>query len=173
MSTRPSSSKEFFHSVYTDLRRLASHVLQKEQGTHPLQPTALVHECWLRMAEQEGAQYSDEPHFLAVASVTMRRVLIDHARARSADKRGGEWQRIELGEDLEDYELKGDLLALEDALGQLEAIDRRQAKIVEMRFFAGMSEEECAEVLEVSRTTVSREWRMARAYLAKLIGTDL
>lgn len=173
MDGRPTSSKGFFNAVYADMRRLASHVLHRESPGHTLQPTALVHECFLRLADQERAQYNDEAHFMAFASVTMRRILVDHARARTANKRGGEWHRVELEEDLADHEIHDDLLALEDGLTQLEELDPRQAKIVEMRFFGGMSESECCEVLGVSRTTVSREWRMARAFLAKLIGTEL
>lgn len=164
-------ARELFESVYADLRRLADRILSRERADHTLQPTALVHESWLKLADQERARFEDQAHFLAMAATAMRNILVDHARGRGAQKRGGAWGRVTLDARLADVTREVDVLALEDGLEKLEGLDPRQAKVVELRFFGGLSEEEVARVLGISRSTVTREWRMARAFLAKGLET--
>ncbi len=152
--------------VYEDLHRMAMHFMQHERPDHTLQPTALVHEAYLRLAGQCHPNWSTRAHFLAMAARLMRRILIDHARARLSAKRGG--GAIVLGiSDTQQIHLHSDdgLLALDDVLRKLEEMDVRQAQIVEMRFFGGLTMEETAEALGVSSRTVDREWLHARAWL--------
>lgn len=167
--TESGLNAELLELAYKELRGLAALLLSEERPGHTLQPTALAHEVWLRLGGQDQARYSNKQHFLSVAAHAMRRILVDHARRRLAERRGGGALRVtatfsELSaEGAPDY----DVLALEDALEALEALDPRAARIVELRFFAGLSEDEVAELLDVSRSTVTREWRMARAWLAE------
>ncbi len=153
--------------IYDELRAVADDLMRVERGDHTLQPTALVHEVFVRLAQGEAALGRGRREFLAVAAKAMRHMLVDHARGRRTDKRGGAWQRITLGgvssSDAEDLEV----LDLHEALEELEQLDRRQAEIVEMCFFAGMSGQEIAEQLGVHRNTVVRELRMARAWLRR------
>lgn len=153
--------------VYDDLRKLAGAYMKNERGDHTLQATALVHEAFIRLVDWENVTWENRAQFFAVAAEVMRKVLIDHARQRNARKRTG-GQRIELSEAVSfSGEKEFDLLALEDALQSLEKIDSRQAKIVEMRFFGGLSIEETAYVLKVSETTVKREWTFAKAWFQR------
>lgn len=152
--------------VYDTLRRLAANCMRQERADHTLQPTALVHETYLRLLGRGPDEWKCRSHFFAVAAQTMRRLLVDHARAHLAGKRGGLRKRVELDDRLlyaEDH--PAELIALDEALERLAAIDERQARVVELRFFGGLSVEEAAKVLEVSDKTVKRDWAMARAWL--------
>lgn len=154
--------------VYRELRRIAGFHLKHEQAGISLQPTALVHEAYIRLVEINRVQWQSRAHFLAVASTLMRRVLVDHARSIRARKRGAGQAVMTFDEALIPSPGRApDILALDDALHQLARLDERQAKIVEMRFFAGMSEEETGEVLGISSRTVKRDWRVAKAWLYK------
>ena len=153
--------------VYGELRRVAGRRLRGERADHSLSPTALIHETFIRLADRPVVDWQDRAHFFAVASNLMRRILVDHARARRAEKRGGGRRRVTLSvaEAMAEGESDLDLMALDEALDRLSALDPRQGRIVELRFFAGLSIEETAEVLQVSSGTVKREWRVARAWL--------
>ena len=153
--------------VYDDLRRLAGAYMKNERGDHTLQATALVHEAFIRLVDWENVSWQNRAQFFAVAAEVMRKILIDHARQKNARKRSG-GQRIELDEAVSFADEKQfDLLALEDALQALEKIDARQAKIVELRFFGGLSIEETAYILKTSETTVKREWTFAKAWFQR------
>ena len=157
-------------AVYAELRALAASYF-RGRGSHTLQPTALVHEAFLRLHQHAG-QVTDRAHFFAIAATAMRQVLIDHARRRRALKRGGaERERVTLS-NLAAFESPVDLVALDDLLTKLAALDGRQARLVELRFFAGMTEEETAEVLGVSLRTVQKEWRKAKAWLLAELGRE-
>jgi RNA polymerase sigma factor (TIGR02999 family) len=152
--------------VYAELRRMALLCLNRERPDHTLQPTALVHETFLRLAKGTQPQWEDRVHFFAVAGRLMRQILVDYARRHHAGKRGGSRERIPLGEDLAFSEDKShQLLSLDEALCRLAEQDERQSRIVEMKFFGGLNVEEMAEILEISPRTVKREWTMARAWL--------
>jgi RNA polymerase sigma-70 factor, ECF subfamily len=153
--------------VYGELRRLAQSYLRRERSDHTLQATALVHEAYLRLVEQNDVQWSSRGHFFAITAQAMRRILVDHARGHQAAKRGGEGEKIPI-EDA--FALSNDrpdkFLALDESLSRLAEVDSRQEKIVELRVFAGMSVEEIAEVLQISPATVKRDWTMAKAWLS-------
>ena len=151
--------------VYDELRRLARRYLGRERPGHSLQATALVNEAYLRLVDYKHMQWQDRSHFFAVSAQLMRRILVEHARRHNL-KRGGDVQHIELEESV----MVGggrprDVLALEDALNELARMDPRKARVVEMRFFGGLSVEECAEVLKVAPITVMRDWNSAKAWL--------
>ena len=153
--------------VYEELRRIAQHHLRQERPDHTLQSTALVHEAYLRLMKQQPAEVENRAHFLAVASQLMRQILVDHARRHRAAKRGG-GLKLELTEAIGLQRAPDvDLIALDNALNELARLDPQQSRIVEMRFFAGLSIEDTAEVIGVSRTTVKREWATARAWLLR------
>ncbi|HET7584393.1 MAG TPA: sigma-70 family RNA polymerase sigma factor [Gemmatimonadaceae bacterium] len=152
--------------LYEELHRLASGYLGRERPDHTLQPTALVHEAYLRLINQRHADWRNRAQFLGLAAGMMRRILVNHARDRAAAKRAGNRERVSLS--LVDAAAAApdvDLIALEDALGRLSALDERKARVVELRFFGGLTMDEIAEVLEISRATVEREWSFARAWL--------
>ncbi len=152
--------------VYDELRRVAGRYLRHERPDHTLQPTALVHEAYLRLIGAERPQWRDRIHFYAVAAQVMRRILVDHARAHQADKRGGGARRVPLEEGIDaGVERAADLVALDDALAALAAIDARKARIVELHHFAGLTVAETAEVLGLSVSTIVLEARLARAWL--------
>lgn len=151
-------------AIYDDMRRLALSHMRSERDDHTLQPTALVHEAYVKLVDQRNTDWKDRLHFFAVASRIIRRILIDHARERGAQKRGGAAGRIAL-DDLAAPIADLDLLALDEALGDLARIDERQARIVELRFFGGCSIEEVAELLSMGKRSVDREWHGARAWL--------
>ena len=157
--------------VYDDLRKLAGAYMKNERGDHTLQATALVHEAFIRLVDWENVSWQNRAHFFAVAAAVMRKILIDHARQKKAQKRSG-GQKIELNEAISfSDEKEFDVLALEDALQSLEKLDARQAKIVELRFFGCLSIEETAHVLGVSETTVKREWTFAKAWFQRELTT--
>lgn len=156
--------------VYDELRRIARRHLARERKDHTLQSTALVHEAYLRLIGGSGSEYHNRQHFFAVAAQVIRRVLVDHARAVNAAKRGGGAQKILLEDQPEASsppENVAEVLALHEALERLAAFDQQQERIVELRYFAGLSIEETADVLGVSAATVKRDWVMARAWLAR------
>lgn len=158
--------------VYAELQRLAARALRSERPAHTLDPTALVHETYLRLAQTPDFAYVSRSQLLGVAARAMRHVLIDHARHRNRGKRGGAALRVTLSPDLEAVTPDFDVLVLHEALNRLEALDEQQVKIVELRFIAGLSVEEVAELLSVSTRTVKRDSMMARAWLLRELGTD-
>ena len=152
--------------VYDDLRRRAAGYLRRERVGHTLQPTALVHEAYLRLMEQDRVVWQNRAHFLAIAASMMRRVLVDHGRRQKASKRGGAETRVTLVDALSAVAPRGlDLLALDEALTELARLDEQQSRIVELRAFGGVSVEETAEVLGISEATVKRHWTFALAWL--------
>ena len=152
--------------VYNELRRLARREISRERVDHTLQPTALVNELYLRLVEQRRASWKDRAHFLAVAAQMMRRILVDHARAQVAAKRGGSSPRLSLDEALDiDTKPAFEVLAVDEALTRLAEMDPEQARVVELRFFSGLTVEETAHVLGRSPRTIKREWRLAKAWL--------
>ncbi|GMU82659.1 MAG: sigma-70 family RNA polymerase sigma factor [Phycisphaerales bacterium] len=154
--------------VYEQLRALASSYFRGQRADHTLQPTALVHEAYMKLVNQTSAQWNDRAHFFAVAARAMRQVLVNHALAANADKRGGGRTRILLADDLAPTpESEFDPIALDDALTRLGKMDERKAKVVELRFFSGLAVDEVAHVLGVSKSTVEADWRLARAWLSK------
>lgn len=160
------AANELFDVVYAELRAMAGRCFRSQQADHTLQATALVHEAYLKMVDQTQAGWNDRAHFLAVAATAMRQILINHARDRRALKRGGDRRPLSL-EDTPAPQIEVDdrLLALHEALEQLTELDARKARVVEARFFGGLTMEEIAQVLEVSLSTVESDWRMARAWL--------
>lgn len=159
-------------AVYDELRALAAGYLRRERSDHTLQPTALVHESYLRLVNQRTVDWSDRLQFLSIAARMMRRILSDHAAARATDKRGGGALKLQLDEALEFCEERAiDITAVDDALRGLEALDARQAQIVELRFFGGLTIEETAELMGLSVATVKREWVTARRWLQREITT--
>jgi RNA polymerase sigma factor (TIGR02999 family) len=152
--------------VYAELRRIARHYLSNERSDHTLQSTALVHEAYLRLAKQQLPEWQNRAHFFAVAAQLMRQILVDHARTHRASKRGGAVYVLGLEEAEEKAQpLDLDIVALDDALKTLAELDLQQSRVVELKFFGGLSIEETAEVLGVSPSTVKREWITARAWL--------
>lgn len=152
--------------VYDELRKLAAQRLRRQRPHHTLQATALVNEAYMKLVEQRDVRWQNRAHFFGVAAVLMRRILKDYARSREADKREGQWQRVPLDDVLRLAGEQGlNLLALDSALTALATLDERQSRIVELRFFGGLSVEEAAEVLDVSPTTIKREWQTAKAFL--------
>ncbi len=158
--------------VYDDLREAAARLLRRERPDHTLQATELVHEAYLRLVDQTRCEWQNRAHFLAVASLAMRQILVDHARRRGSKKRGGGQTKIEFDEALILGTERADemILSLEDALGKLTARYPEAARVVEMRFFGGLTHEECACVLGFSPRTSSRHWEFAQAWLAREIG---
>jgi RNA polymerase sigma factor (TIGR02999 family) len=156
--------------VYDELRRIARQYLRKERADHTLQPTALVHEAYMKLIDISDVSWQDRAHFFAVASNVMRHILVDHARARATDKRGGANARIALEDAVKLSDAPDiDLLALDEAMKQLAEFDATQSKIVELRFFGGLTIEETAHILAISPATVKREWTMAKAWLFRKI----
>lgn len=158
--------------LYDELRRLAGHYLRSERADHTLQATALVHEAYMRLVDQREVQWKNRSHFFGIASQVMRRILLDYARSHQAAKRGGLAGKLSLEEVMVvSKENCGDVLVLDEILKRLEALDPQQAKIVELRVFGGLTVEEAAEVLGISPATVKRDWRMAKAWLTRELGT--
>jgi RNA polymerase sigma factor (TIGR02999 family) len=156
--------------VYDELRRLARHYLSRERPNHTLQTTALVNEAYLRLVGQREAPWQNRAHFFAVSAQVMRHILVDHARGHARQKRGGGGTRLSLDGVAEmSPERAGEVLALDEALRALEEIDARRSRVVELRYFGGLSIEETAEVLRVKPITVSRDWRWAKAWLYRTL----
>ena len=152
--------------VYDELKRLASNYLRRERSNHTLQPTALVHEAYIRMIDQTRVNWQNRAHFFGIAANVMRRILVDHARQRNAEKRGAEFQKFSLDENVDKaVELSSEMVALDDALKELAKVDPNNARLVELRYFGGLTFEETAEVMNVSVITAKRHWRVARAWL--------
>ncbi len=164
-------------AIYEELHGQAARAMRREGDAHTLQPTAVVHEAYLRLVDQRRVAWRNRAHFFGIAAQMMRRVLVDHARARLAGKRGGALQRVSLSgvgsavPEGQDGDVAGvDVLALHEALERLAALDPRQAQLVELRYFGGLGIEETAEALEVSPATVKRDWAVARAWLRRELG---
>lgn len=169
----PRAAEELLPLVYDELRALAAAHFRREQAGHTLQPTALVHEVYLKLVDQTKAQWKDRAHFFAVAAEAIRRVLIDHARKRRALKRQLPGQRVTIQADLDAAGADGvDLVALDDTLKRLAELNERQSRVVELRFFGGLSVEETAAVLGVSENTVKGDWRLARAWLERELSAE-
>ena len=166
-----SSTDLLFPLVYRELHALAAAQMTRERGDHTLQPTALVHEVYVRLSAKGERHWRDRQHFLAVASRAIRRVLVNHAHAHRAQRRGGGAQRVTLHEGLLPFgDGSVDLCALDEALAKLEAVDERQGRMVELRFFGGLSIDGIAELIGVSPRTVDDEWAMARGFLRECLG---
>lgn len=159
--------------VYAELRRLARRYMNRQRPDHTLQTTALVNEAYLRLIDSSRVQWQDRAHFFAVSAQLMRRILVDFARAQGNLKRGGGAQQLSLDQAMEISAERGpDLIALDDALNTLAAMNPRQSQIVELRYFGGLSEEETAEALKVSTRTVRRHWSLARAWLYRELSRE-
>lgn len=162
------AAERLFPLIYDELKKQARLFLLKERADHTLQPTALVHEAFLKLLEQREVEWQNRAHFFGVASTLMRRILVDHARAHDAGKRGGAAVRLSIDDvNIPAEERAADLLALDEALEKLAGFDERKAKIVEMKFFGGLNEEEIAEILNVTSRTVQRDWKTARLWLLR------
>lgn len=163
-------------AIYAELHRQATRAMRRENADHTLQATALINEAYLRLVDQRQVEWRNRAQFFGVAAQVMRRILIDHARARNAGKRGGDRDRISLGDAdgaLAMADSEGvDVLALEDALQRLAGLDARQARLVELRYFGGLTIEETAEALDLSPATVKREWVTARAWLKRELSAE-
>lgn len=167
--------EQLLPAVYKELRRLAESYMRREYPGHTLQPTALVHEAYFKLIDQNSVKWQNRAHFFGVAAQLMRRILIDHARAKQAAKRGGSQAKVSFDEGLhwaETDEQSADLLALDAAMEKLAKIDERQAKVVELRYFGGLSVEETAEALQTSPATVKRDWAVAKAWLYRELSSE-
>ena len=159
--------------VYDELRRQAARYLRREQAGNTLQTTALIHEAYVRLVDQRNVQWQNRAHFFGIAAQMMRRILVDHARAKKRVKRGGSDVRVSLGDAT--VAVKGqdlDVVALDEALERLAQIDEQQSRVVELRFFSGLTVEETAEVMGISKATVKRDWSMAKAWLHRELSGD-
>jgi RNA polymerase sigma-70 factor (ECF subfamily) len=167
-SAHPARTDELFALIYGELRRIAAGLLRRERPEHTLQPTALVHEAYLKLVDQTRIRWQDRAHFLGIAARAMRQILVDHARGRAARKRGGGRQRVTLDEALVAKEGKDlELLSLDEAMTRLAGVDERAARVVELRIFGGLTVTEIAHVLGVSKRTVDGDWSVARMWLAR------
>ena len=164
---KPEALENLLPFVYAELHRQATSFLRKERPGHTLQTTALIHEAYVKLIDRRGVNWQSRSHFFAVAALAMRRILVDYARAKHREKRGGDNVKLSLGEvtQLATKEGDVDLIALDEALTKLAHRDKQQASVVELRYFSGLSLEETAEALRVSRATVARDWEAARAWL--------
>jgi RNA polymerase sigma factor (TIGR02999 family) len=170
---RQEARDELLRLVYDPLRAIAERHLYREREGHTLQPTALVHELYLRLVDQRSVEWNGRMHFFAVAAQVMRRILVDHARRRKSEKRGGGVSPVTIGAALDVASVENfDVIALDDALEGLEKVFPQQAKLVELRFYGGLTIDETAGVLGISAATVSREWTMARAWLRRALSQN-
>jgi len=162
---------EIFPLIYDELKKIAGNYLRNERGNHTLQPTALVHEAYMKLVDHTRMNWQNRAHFVGMSATIMRQILIDHARRHRAGKRGGEQENLQLEETIliVSDEKSVDLIALDEALKDLAKFDEFKSRLVELRYFGGLSVEETAEVLGVSEITVKRHWRMAKAWLAEAI----
>jgi RNA polymerase sigma factor (TIGR02999 family) len=169
----PNAADKLLPLVYEELRKLAAHRMANEVAGHTLQPTALVHEAWMRLVGKENPKFANRAHFFAAAAEAMRRILIDHARRKHRARRGGGRTRVELQDVDAVAESEADeLLALDEALTQLAAADARRAELVRLRYFAGLTLEQAADLLGISRATADRHWAFARAWLYDAMTRD-
>jgi len=167
------AADDVMRAVYQELHRMADRYLRSERVGHTLQPTALVHEAYLRLVDQTQVSWQNRAHFFGVAAQMMRRILVDHARTKQRDKRGGHATRVPLEDAMELTVGKAaDLVALDAALESLSLFDPRKGRVIELRFFGGLSVEETAEVLQVSPQTVMRDWKLAKAWLYSEIKSE-
>ncbi len=170
-------SDTLFLQVYEELHGVASALIRNERKGHTLQPTALVHEAYFRLIGLQGGEenrFSNVNHFMAAAAQIMRRILINHAAHRRRQKRGGNWTRVPLDDLVDSFDTNAvDLLALDEALKELENLDPVQHKLVEMRYFSGMTMEQCSQVLDISVRSLYLEWAHARSWLQKKLGADI
>jgi RNA polymerase sigma-70 factor (ECF subfamily) len=170
---RASRVEQLMPLVYSQLRALAASLLKQEKSGNTLQATALVNEAYLKLVDQTQVDWKGRSHFFAIGATAMRRILVDHARGKQRIKRGGGWQRVELRDQPELLvHNQADILAVDEALQRLEKIDPEQAKIVELRFFGGLTVAEVAEVLHMSKRKVEYEWEMIRAWLRRELGEE-
>ncbi|RKY18605.1 MAG: RNA polymerase subunit sigma-70 [Planctomycetota bacterium] len=168
-----SAAERLMPLVYTELQRIAGHYLRRENKGHTLQPTALVHEAFLKIVDQTRVDWKGRAHFLAVCAQAMRRILVDHARTRNRKKRGGGRARVTLDEHLTfSLDREDDVLAVDEALDKLTELNERHARVVELRFFAGLDVAEVAEVLGVSKRTVEADWTLVKAWLRREFSPD-
>jgi len=167
----PAAVEKLIRVTYKELRRLAAHYMKSERPEHTLQPTALVHEVYLRIFADEALEWNDRKHFFAVAAKQMRHVLLDYARANAAERRGGNYQRLPL-QDIETLPARPgtDLLDLDQALDDLGKVDTRASQVVELRYFGGLTESEAASVLGISVATLKRDWEFGKAFIARQLG---
>ena len=164
---------ELLPIVYDELRRQAARYLRRERIGHTLQTTALIHEAYMRLVDQRNVRWQNRAHFFGIASQLMRRILVDHARTKKRAKRGGSDIRVSLTDIAASTKAEDlDVIALDEALNRLSTIDQQQARIVELRFFSGLTVEETAEVLSISPATVKRDWSMAKAWLHREISNE-
>jgi RNA polymerase sigma-70 factor, ECF subfamily len=163
---KAASADALLPAVYDELKRLASGYMKRERRDHTLQPTALVHEAYLKLIDQTRVTWQNRAHFFGVAANIMRRILVDYARVHNAEKRGYDFQKLQLNEEIDKAnEISTEVLRLDEALRDFARLDPAKARLVELRYFGGLTFEEAAEVLGVSLPTVKRHWRVARAYL--------
>ena len=158
---------ELLALVYDELRSLAGAYLARENAGHTLQPTALVNEAYLRVSAQDAVEWKNPAHLRALSAIAMRRVLVDHARGKRAAKRGGGWDKVTLDTGMIEGDRELDTLELDAALTRLAEVDERRARVVELRFFGGLTNREVATHLDVSETTIEADWRFARAWLSR------
>jgi RNA polymerase sigma factor (TIGR02999 family) len=161
----PEAGRKLYPLVYDELHRLAAAYMRRERPDHTLQPTALIHEAYLRLTRDKALEPQNRAHFIAIAATVMRRVLVDHARRHNAGVHGGGRNKVGLTESIAAHERPDELVAVDEALERLEQIAPRQAKVVELRFFAGLSVEETAALLNVAPRSVKRDWALARIWL--------
>jgi RNA polymerase sigma factor (TIGR02999 family) len=161
-------SNRLFRAVYDELRIMAGHFMRRERKDHTLQPTALVHEAYLKLVDQSRCEWENRAHFFGVAARAMRQILVDHARRHRARKRGGTWQRITLDENLQQAaEISIEILALDEALEKLAREDERAARVAELRIFTGMIAKDVAFLLGISKRTADADWKLARMWLTR------
>ena len=168
-----SANDRLFRVAYDELRALAHHLVRTQPDGHTLQPTSLVHAVYLRLVDHEATSWDGRSHFFAVAAKAMRHILIDYVRAQATGKRGAGWEKVPLDSAIQAIgATEADFLTVGEVLEQLAELDERRAQVVELRFFAGLSVEETARVLGVSKTTVESDWRFARAWLSKALTAE-
>jgi RNA polymerase sigma-70 factor, ECF subfamily len=169
----PGAEEVLFPLVYDELRRMAGLYLQRERAGHTLQPTALVHDAYLRLVDQTRVRWQNRAHFFGVAATMMRRILLNHARDRATEKRGGAHRRLSLEDaDIPVEQCATDLIALDEALCRLASLNERKSRVVELLYFGGLEVREVAEVLDVSEKTVRRDWDLARSWLYRELAIE-
>lgn len=161
----PNALEDLMPLVHRELKRIARNFMRRQRPGNTLQTTALVNEAFVRLVDSDKVNWQDRSHFFAISAQLMRRVLVDAARRRMSEKRGGDRVRVTLADDVKAVDDQADVIAIDEALTRLAALNARQSRIVELRYFAGLTEDEIAETLEISTRTVRRDWNLARAWL--------